>query len=745
MPHFLVKWIRRLLRDVRISLKLALLQAVPWLALLAASLLLGLRAWEGWQSALSAEQAVQRAIAVGRVVGELQKERGLTNALLSGGGNGEEVQRQRQAADGRLGLLPPGGPAAKVGAVRAQADQKAAATEVFAAYSAVIAEFLRTVEASSADPAIARGLAALHHLQQAGEEAARERGFVNGLIARGAYGPAQLAEVHALGARRAERIQVALEALPAADRPRLQARLGDPERGQVKAYLAELEGTPQGPWKVTREAWWKAASAQLEELQVASEAHGREIQDQASAAAAAARVTLIVLAGSILLVFWLGAGILYPAIAMNLGRPLRTLARTMTESDLSTRMKMVGRDEVGQLARAFNDYQQRNSDTIRKVNLESSKLASLAVAIDTSTGEMRAATDQVARGAESQRNAADRIAASVRMFSTSIDEVAQRSAAALERAETARDLAAQGGESGQASRDAMQQIQGSTERILSAVRVIQDIARQTNLLSLNAAIEAAKAGAMGKGFAVVAEEIRKLAERSAGSAREIGSLIQESDAAVRRGVSEVEAAARALSAIEVQVRDLTGLVEGIGSATREEATTGAEIAQQLESSKEAAEGNASSATQLAASVASVSRNVDELARAADVFAREMSTFKFSESEGAFDPKAAVAAHQAWKGRLLAALDGTGREKLDPAQVGRDDACALGAWIHGPAAPKGRPSFLPLTERHAAFHRIAARILREAGGGQQDRARQLIEAELVPATRDVIRLLGEVVD
>ena len=744
MPTFLVKWIRRLLRNVRISAKLALLQAVPWLALLGASLLLGTQAWHGWQSARRTEQAVQGAIWIGQLVGELQKERGLTNALLSGGGNPDEVRRQRTAADGRLGLLPAGPPGNRIGSLRAKVDQGSVPPgEVFAGYSEIIADYLGGTPLTSSDPSIDRGLGALRHLQAAGEATAKERGFVNGLVARGTCTQAQLAEVHVLGARRGERLRVAREQASGSSRGRIEALAAAMSQGEVPGFLAELERAPQGPWSFTREAWWKAASARLEILQVTAEGIGAEVQGQAAAAAATARAVLVALVASVLLVSWFGAGVLYPAIAMNLGRPLRALARTMRESDLSTRMKMVGQDEVGQLARAFNDYQQRNSDTIRKINLESARLASLAVAIDTSTGEMRSATGLVAKGAESQRHAADQITAAVRQFSISIDAVAGSSAEALERAHTARDLAGQGGESGQASQLAIQQIQGATERILNAVRVIQDIARQTNLLSLNAAIEAAKAGAMGKGFAVVAEEIRKLAERSAGSAREIGTLIQESDTAVKRGVSEVESAARALSAIEAQVRDLTSLIEDIGAATREEAQTGAEIARQLDSSREAAESNASGAAELSASVDSVSRNVDELARAADVFAREMSTFKFKEEDGTFDPGAAVAAHQAWKGRLLAVLEGHGRESLDPATVGRDDACALGKWIHGPDAPSLRQSFAPLKEKHAHFHRVAAEILREAGQGNRERARGMVEAKLVPATREVVKLLAEV--
>lgn len=744
MPAFLVRWVRHQLQDVRISLKLALLMALPWAVLVVASWILGRQAWMERHFAQAAVTTVQIAIDGGRAAAELQKERGLTNALLSGGGNRAQVLSQRGAADRCVALLPEKDRPRELNLLRGKIDSASIpAPEAFKAYSDMIGALLGRADLTSKDPAIDRGLAALRHLQLAGEAAAQERGLVNGLVAGGGYTPTQLARVQALGARRAERLQAALEQAPPAARVTISALLAAPAQGPVPAYLSELGGKANGPWSFSREAWWDAASARLNHIQGAAEALGGQIHDAASSAATRERTVLVSLLVTILLVFWMGVGVLYPAIARNVGRPLRSLAKTMQSSDLSTRLKMTGGDELGQLARAFNEYQQHNMNTIRKVNQESSRLASLAVSIDSATGEMRSATDQVAHGADTQRHVADQIASAVRSFSQSIEEVARSANEALDKAYTTRDLAGQGGTSGEASREAMRKIQGTTERILVAVRVIQDIARQTNLLSLNAAIEAAKAGAMGKGFAVVAEEIRKLAERSAGSAREIGALIAEADDVVQSGVTEVEASARALSEIEAQVKVLANLIEGIREATRAETSTSADIANQVEASRATAESNASSAIQLAASVESVGRSVDELARAADVFSREMGSFKLRDERETFDPQNAVSAHQAWKGRLLAVVHGSSQEKLNPDLVGRDDACLLGKWIHGPEAPRQRPGFERLQDRHARFHETAREVLLCAERKDRAEAERIIDSKLVPLTREVIKALGEV--
>jgi methyl-accepting chemotaxis protein len=737
------KRINALLRNVSIPKKLAVLQALPWISLLWAAVLLSQALWLHYSSGRATRATVQTAVQAGRVVHEIQKERGLTNALLSGNGQPEGVAAQRQATDAKLSGLKDS-PAPRLLDLRTKVDARSiSAPDAFKEYTGIVSGLLSGTEFLSADAKADRGLRALNSLQLAGEAGAQERGFVNGLLAAGSYAPPQLARVHTLGALRNERMRVALEQTPASQKALVAPLAEEGAQASLATMLTELESRSQGPWSFTKEDWWKTATALLDQFHEAANTLGTSLAREAEAEASSARLEFLVYTTGLVMFFLFGVGILSPAISVNLVRPLRHLTQVMRDTDLSTRLNMRGKDEIGQLAQAFNGYQERNTATIRKVNLESSRLASLAVAIDSATGEMRSATDQVAQGSDAQRHAADQIAAAIHQFSRSLEEVARSASQALETSILARDLADQGGRSGQASQAAMREIQGTTGRILSAVQVIQEIARQTNLLSLNAAIEAATAGEFGAGFAVVAEEIRKLAERSGGAAREIGTLIQEADHAVKRGVDDVASAAQALSSIEAQVRDLAGLIEGIGQATKEEAATGAEITRQVESSRLAAETNASGAIELSATVDSMARSVDDLSRAADVFAREMASFRLGESAGALDANAVIAAHQAWKGKLLAVIDGKLTEQLDVGTVSRDDACGLGKWIYGPDARRSHPSFERMRERHAAFHTCAGRILRHAQGGEKAKAAELIESDLTPITREVIRLLGSV--
>jgi methyl-accepting chemotaxis protein len=155
------------------------------------------------------------------------------------------------------------------------------------------------------------------------------------------------------------------------------------------------------------------------------------------------------------------------------------------------------------------------------------------------------------------RSGSERMAAAVTELSASIDEVNLGAQASLERLDKVLELTGRGQAAGASTHSAMGEITETAGQISQAVTVIGEIANQTNLLSLNAAIEAAKAGGHGKGFSVVAEEVRKLAERSGSSAKEVAQLIAQMSVANQEVARTAMGLTRLSEVLQQQVAHFT--------------------------------------------------------------------------------------------------------------------------------------------------------------------------------------------
>lgn len=172
----------------------------------------------------------------------------------------------------------------------------------------------------------------------------------------------------------------------------------------------------------------------------------------------------------------------------------------------------------------------------------------------------------------------------------------------------------------------MEEIERASGKIASAVAVIQEIAQQTNLLSLNAAIEAAKAGEQGRGFSVVAEEVRKLAERSRQAAVEIEQLIRDTQQTVAGGVDSVRNISALMERIKVSVGKGASLVREIGTATQEQSSTAQEISKRMDESAREIGQNAAATQELSATVHEISRTASDLAQVSNALAQAMARF-----------------------------------------------------------------------------------------------------------------------
>jgi len=275
------------------------------------------------------------------------------------------------------------------------------------------------------------------------------------------------------------------------------------------------------------------------------------------------------------------------------------------------------RDEFGELARSYQSMVENIRQLLMDVSGEVQVLASSSTELSASSEEMASTTEGIARTTNSQRNGAEQMATAITQLSASIDEVSRSAQQALAMMDEALDATLRGDKAGGETQTAMKGVSVTAERIATAINVITEIANQTNLLSLNAAIEAAKAGEQGKGFAVVAEEVRKLAERSATSAKDIAQHIQAARDAVGQGAATVEITARFLKKIRSGLEQFAAQTRQVTSATVEQSRTGAEVMKQVERSVQESIATASAASQMSATTSEIARTASDLARVAE--------------------------------------------------------------------------------------------------------------------------------
>lgn len=205
-------------------------------------------------------------------------------------------------------------------------------------------------------------------------------------------------------------------------------------------------------------------------------------------------------------------------------------------------------------------------------------VASVIRAMSSAAAEVRAGADEISRGnldlsqrTEEQAASLEETAASMEQMTAMVKSNADNAAQANQLAAAAREQAERGGKVVSSAVAAMREINVASKKIADIIGVIDDIAFQTNLLALNAAVEAARAGEQGRGFAVVASEVRNLASRSAGAAKEIKILIQDSVAKVSDGARLVDDSGKALGEIVTGVKKVTDVMAEIAASSMEQA------------------------------------------------------------------------------------------------------------------------------------------------------------------------------
>jgi methyl-accepting chemotaxis protein len=329
------------------------------------------------------------------------------------------------------------------------------------------------------------------------------------------------------------------------------------------------------------------------------------------------------------------AALLGIVITRSITVPLQDCIRLsglLGQGDFSKEVPLESRqrgDELGDLAQAFHKMTANIRTLLIEMSAGVQTVASAAAELAATTEQMAVTTTQIARTTDSQREGSEQMAAAITELSASIDEVSQSAKSTMSLMESAMEATRQGDEAGGATQEAMTEITATTGQIATAISVITDIARQTNLLSLNAAIEAAKAGHQGKGFAVVAEEVRKLAERSGASAKTIAEHIDFSRNAVGQGTKTVTTVVELLKQIRASLEQFATQTRQVSVATMEQSRAGGEVARRVEQNVQEATATASATAQMSATTNEIVRTVSDLAQVAEKLQALALQFRFA--------------------------------------------------------------------------------------------------------------------
>ncbi len=287
-------------------------------------------------------------------------------------------------------------------------------------------------------------------------------------------------------------------------------------------------------------------------------------------------------------------------------------AEALAQGDLGHRVKSDARDEIGLMASTLGQAMQQLAGMVREVKSTGDSVSTASAQIAAANGDLSARTEQTAANLEEAASAMEQLHATVRNNA----EAAQQ---ATHLAGQSSQVAASGGALVGQVVSTMHEISERSGRIADIVGVIDGIAFQTNILALNAAVEAARAGEQGRGFAVVAAEVRSLAQRSAGAAREIKTLIGSSVAAVHGGAALVGQAQQTMVQIVDQARQVSVLVGEIGTASTEQSDGIAQVNQAVSLLDQATQQNAALVEESAAAADSLQQQAVRLVQAVSRF------------------------------------------------------------------------------------------------------------------------------
>ncbi len=608
-----------MLRNAPLSIKLLLILMFPLLGFLAFAGIFVADKSENLGDMRRAVTATSAAQKLSNIVTTLQRERGASGVFLGSGGKSMQdklktfrqetdkaiVEMRAQSIDGVPGLEKVNRALDDLIALRLKVDALSInGTESSTRFTDVVKTligFSYSLEASIEDPEILRALSSLNQFVDMKERAGRERVLLVQAFNQNRFDAPLLSRF----SRNLGEFSGYLEAFQRWSPEIFKTKLNDVMQQPGSLEVARLQhlgfDTPLGDaLNIKPEDWFNLATVRIDMMAQVEAELGQTVVSLASNARSAAESSLYIAVGIVILmlvvVLWL-ASVIIRNIKIAVVDVNRTLIALSTR-DLTARTRYTGKDEFGEISRNLDNMAQQISEVIGEIGSATAQVA-------TAAEQSSAVALQTSQNVAQQRLGTDQMATAISQMSATVKDVARSTtdAAAMSqrvnistvqgKAEIENTISLIQGLSLQAEQTSqiIGELKGESNAISSVLDVIRGVADQTNLLALNAAIEAARAGEQGRGFAVVADEVRNLAKKTQESTVSIQNMIanlqsgseraatsmQETLGKAQAGASNVVRAGELLEEIAEGIASISDRNIQVASAAEEQSLVAEEI------------------------------------------------------------------------------------------------------------------------------------------------------------------------